>query len=70
MTSEDHRDRVLDWLAQQCPDFRCPACGHKEWGVCGLTDDETPVPRICVGCPNCGFVAHFCARTLGLSSGS
>jgi len=62
---EARRARVLDWLTHRCPDFRCLGYGGKEWSVCGLIEPGG-LPLVCLGCPHCGHVAHFCAVTLGV----
>jgi hypothetical protein len=64
---EFQRGRVLDWLDTRCPHFRCPACGQREWAVCGLAEPGGVLPQVCVGCHQCGYVAHFCAVMLGLA---
>jgi hypothetical protein len=64
---EARREKVLDWLANKCPHFHCPACAACDWGVCGVLDPQGDVPLVCVGCNNCAFVAHFCAVMLGVA---
>jgi hypothetical protein len=61
------RERVLDWLAHKCSDFRCAACQSSDWGVCGIVGVDGPVPLVAVGCNNCAYVVHFSAVVLGLT---
>lgn len=76
--SQGDRERIHAWLKSKVRNA-CPMCGTKKWdtlddiGITGTIElankkvnPATGVPVVQEVCTNCGFVATYSARLIGL----